>query len=333
MKDVVIIGGGPAGLSGALVLARSHRAVTIVDHGIYRNRNAEKMHGFLSRDGESPTEFLKIARDQVLKYPNVTLLRDEAISITSMDGGFAVSTKSNQILRSRKILLATGVKDRLPPLQNIDELFGVSVFHCPYCDGWEVSKKRVAVYGTESSIVDFSLVLTNWCPDLILFTDGKVSLSPEQHLLLERRNITLNEREVKGLRRNHRSNAASTLAAVELRNGSEVPCEALFVQTHPEPISDLIRGFGCKFDEEQNIEVNDFECTNVPGLYAAGDNSKNLQMVILAAAEGAQAAYGINSALHKEDLEALRTQLGHSTDDAVYATQRRTDNRPGEFSS
>ena len=177
MYDVIVIGAGPAGLSAALMLGRCRRRVLVCDTGKPRNAASRAMHGFLSRDGIAPADFLKIAREQMQRYDTVELRDIEVTAAECRESRFHVTLADGSVQQSRKLLIATGVVDNLPEVPGFRELFGTSVFHCPYCDGWEVRDRPLAIYGRAERGLGLSLELLGWSRDLVLCTDGPSEIS------------------------------------------------------------------------------------------------------------------------------------------------------------
>lgn len=295
--DVVIVGGGPAGLSAALVLGRCNRRVLVCDAGHPRNAASRHLHGFLTRDGVNPLELLRLARAELARYPTVELLATLAIDARCTDGIFETTLEDGRRVQSRKLLLATGVVDNLPEIAGFREMYGRSVFHCPYCDGWEFSAQPVGIYGRGARGAGLALELTCWSPDVVLFTDGDPEIEPEQREQLARNGIPVRVDKVVKL-----DGRDGLLERVVLAGGDAVERHVLFFTTGQEQRSDLAVSLGCEFNEKGTVRTGAYETTHLPGLYVAGDASRAVQWVVVAAAEGAEAAYSINQSLTKERL-------------------------------
>ena len=298
MFDVVIVGAGPAGLSAAQMLGRCRRSVLICDTGRPRNYAAHAMHGYLSRDGMPPSEFLAIGRGELGRYDTVELRQ---IAVTEAqcgpDGRFDVTLASGEQVRARKLLIATGVVDNLPDIPGFRELYGRSVFHCPYCDGWEVRDQPLAIYGRGKRGYALSLELTPWSRDLVLCTDGTNDLDADERGRLERNGIIVRDDRVVRLEGTH-----GTLRHVVFESGEHLPRRALFFTTGQTQQSDLSLRLGCDISEKGTVRTGKYETTHLSGLYVAGDASRDVQWVVVAAAEGAEAAFAINTDLITEDL-------------------------------
>src|SRR5215210_562669 len=191
MLDVLIVGGGPAGLSAALMLGRCRRQVLVCDSGHPRNEASHAMHGFLTRDGMPPADFLELAREELKTYGTVTVRSVTVTSAECKEGAFVTTLETGEQLRSRKLLIATGVRDNVPELEGIKELYGRSVFHCPYCDGWEIRDQPIAIYGQGERGYGLALELTAWSRDLVLCTDGPSGLERRKVKRLQRNGIAV----------------------------------------------------------------------------------------------------------------------------------------------
>ena len=296
--DVVIVGAGPAGLSAALILGRCRRAVLICDTGHPRNAASRALHGYLTRDGVPPSELLAIGRRELEQYDTVEL-RDVGASdaVCADDGRFKVTFDDGSVVFSRKLLIATGVCDNLPEIDGINELYGRSVFHCPYCDGWELRDQPIAIYGKGSRGAGLSLELTAWSRDLVLCTDGPSEIDDDDRGRLDRNGIVVREERVLAL-----EGRDGMLERITFASGPPLARKALFFTTGQFQRSALAIGLGCEFNEKGTVRTGKYESTHLPGLFVAGDASRAVQWVIVAAAEGAEAAFAINTDLIKEDL-------------------------------
>lgn len=297
MLDVIIIGAGPAGLSGALVLGRCRRRVLVCDAGHPRNAASHHLHNYLTRDGIDPAEFLRLGREELQSYETVKLLSLEVTDVQRLEKGFEVTLSNGEHARARKLLIATGVVDDLPKIDGLDLLYGSSVFHCPYCDGWEMRDQPLAVYGKGENGLGLTLELLFWSKDLVLCTDGPSSLSAGDLERLAQHNIPVREEQILRL-----EGKDGILEQVVFADGSIIPRRGMFFSTRQRQGSNLPEKLGCEFTEQGCVATGEYEATNIPGLYVAGDASRLVQFVIVAASEGAQAAVAINKELMKEDL-------------------------------
>ncbi|MGW0247781.1 NAD(P)/FAD-dependent oxidoreductase [Nocardia goodfellowii] len=302
--DVVIVGGGAAGLSAALVLTRSRRRVAVVRGGPPRNAPAEHMHGFLSRDGMPPAELLSTGAAEVAGYGG-ELIDDEVIGAEkdTVTGGFTVELASGRTLRARRVLIATGLRDELPQVPGVRERWGLDVLHCPYCHGYEVRDQPIAVLGGTDSgararAVHVALLVPQWSADVILFAHG-LELSEQDRARLDARGVRVVEGEVSRLV------VDGKLRGVELADGRAIPRAAIFVTPAFVPNAMLLRELGCDFDENGWVITDRFGRTSVPGVSAAGNVVDPSAQVIVAAGAGSAAAVMLNGDLVEEDTRIL----------------------------
>ena len=298
MYDVVIVGAGPAGLSAALVLGRCRRSVLICDNGHPRNEASHSMHGFLTRDGMPPLEFLSLAREELKPYSTVTLRHVTVTDARCEKNRFLTTLDTGETVESRKLLIATGVRDKVPAIAGISNLYGRSVFHCPYCDAWEVSDQPLAVYGKGEKGYGLSLELTAWSSDILLCTDGPSELAKRQIERLARNGITVVEERVVRLEGND-----GVLQRIIFEGAPPAERRALFFTTGQYQQSPLATMLGCELNEKGTVPTGKYETTHLRGLYVAGDASRAVQWVVVAASEGAEAAFAINTDLIKDDLK------------------------------
>lgn len=295
--DVIVVGGGPAGLSAALILGRCRRRVLVLDSGEYRNAAIHAMHGFLSRDGIDPAELRRTAREQLAAYDGVELRSVEAVDAEMQGGHFDVSLADGSTERTRKLLLATGMSDELPPIPGIRAFYGTSVFHCPYCDGWEARDRPVSVYGCGEKGVSFAQTLSFWTRDLTLVTDGGEPPDDAGLKKLAARGIALKTEPIERL-----VGDAGRLQSLLFSDGSRLESEFLFFCTGKWQRSGLPEKLGCKFLPGGDVATRRDQSARQPGLFVAGDAAEDLKLAIVAAAEGAKAAFSVHSELMNEDL-------------------------------
>jgi len=296
--DVAIVGGGPAGLSAALFLGRCRRRVLLVDDGRPRNRAARAAHGLLTRDGASPDSLLRRGRADLKSYPSVTLRTGTAVTLSGFRGAFQVGTADGTAITARRVLLATGVIDAVPQIAGLDALYGSTVHHCPYCDAFEHADRPLAQYGRGRPGVDAALVLRAWSDDVVLVTDGH-PLGARERARCARQGVMVRTAPIRRL-----VGRDGRLQRIVFRRGTDLPRAALFFATGQRQRSPLARRIGCEFTPDGAVATDEHETTGVPGVYVAGDASHREQKVVVAAAEGAQAAIKIHESLWAEDLRA-----------------------------
>ena len=321
--DVVIAGAGPAGLSAALVLGRARRKVLLCDTGTPRHWAAKEMHGFLTRDGIPPAEFRRLAHQELSRYPGVEFRAVEVTAATRNDDGhFSVTIGKRRRVRSRKLLIATGVFDHLPRVDGIEQFFGTSVFQCPYCDGWEMRDAPIAVYGKGRRGFEMARAMTAWSNNIVLCADGAARLSETEKTHLQRNGIPVVEERIE-----HLQGARGKLREIVFRSGRRLKRSALFFDTPSSSQSQLAEALGCQFARHGGVKCGQHEATSVPGVFVAGNIIKDVQLVIVAAAEGTRAAFGVNRALTREDFARRATgsrRIQHpSLEDADMQRRRR----------
>jgi thioredoxin reductase len=297
MYDVIIVGAGPAGLSAALMLGRSCRRVLVCDTRQPRNAASRTMHGYLTRDGMPPLEFLAAAREEMRQYDTVEIRDIEVVDASCRsDARFDVALADGSRHASRKLLLATGVVDNVPDIPGFRDLYGRAVFHCPYCDAWEVRDQPLAIYGRGARGLGLSLEMTGWSRDLVLCTDGPPEIDADGLARLARHGIPVRDARVVRLE------GDDARVRVIFATGDPLARRALFFTTGQTQQSQLAVALGCEFNDKGTVRTGKYESTHLPGLYVAGDASRAVQWVVVAAAEGAEAAFAINTALLQEDL-------------------------------
>lgn len=294
--DVVIVGGGPAGLSAALMLGRCRRRVLVCDLGEPRNRTTAAVHGYLTRDGVAPRELVEFGRRELDPY-GVEFRCVGVVDVArDTDRGYRVSFATGGGANGRYLLLATGVVDDLPAISGFHECYGRSVFHCPYCDGWEWRDRRLTAFGLGRDAAGLSLALTTWSRDVVLCTNGG---------RVDRRfadQLARNGVRVQTARIDRLEHEDGRLTALVLDDGTPLERDALFFTSGQHPQSLIATRLGCALNRRGTVRTGNMCDTNVPRVFVAGDASRDAQFVVVAAAEGVKAAVAINQALQAEDL-------------------------------
>jgi thioredoxin reductase len=303
--DVVIAGAGPAGLSAAPVLGRCRRRVLLCDTGTPRNHATDAMHGYLGHDGIAPRDFRARTHAELSRYTSVHFLAQAVADATPCgDGGFTVMLGDGAAVGCRKLLLATGLQDTLPQVPGVADLWGRSVHNCPYCDGWELRDAPVAAYGKRRHGLEIARALTAWTRDLVLCTDGPSGLSGADRQALEANGVVLIETPLARL-----DGCDGRLKALVLADGRRVPRTALFFDLPASPQSALARRLGCEPNARGGVRAGRLESSSVPGVFVAGNILRDVQLAVVAAAEGCKAAFGINRSLTREDFERRATGM------------------------
>jgi thioredoxin reductase len=291
--DVVVVGGGAAGLSAALVLGRARRRVALVDAGSPRNAPAEHMHGFLSRDGLPPAELLAAGREELRAY-GVELVEDD---VAEIEPGFVARLAGGDTLTARRVLLATGAVDELPAITGARERWGRDFLHCPYCHGWEVRDRPLGVVGTVAGAAEHAQLLRQWSDDVVFFSHTHPATNDERTALDARGIEVVDGLVVQLVVENDR------LTGVQLADGSEIPRDAVFMRPTLRPRGEeLIAALGCELDETGFVRADRNGRTSVAGVWSAGNVSNARAQVITAAGEGSAAAIAINTDLLQEDI-------------------------------
>lgn len=296
--DVAIVGGGAAGLSAAILLGRSRRHVVLFDMGTPRNQASRAVHGLLGHEGLAPSELLATARIELERYETVTLRSDLVTAITRSGSGFSVTCESGSSFRARKVLLTTGLIDDVPSLAGIERLYGRSVHHCPYCDGFEHRDQPLAVYGSGDKGAGLALMMKQWSSDVVLFTDAQATVSAEMAGRLKQKSIEICSERIASLE----GTEDGVLKSICLKSGRVIERSAMFFSTGSRQRSNLSESLGCTRDDDGGVITDPVtEESSVPGVYVAGDASRDVLLVAVAIGEGAKAGVAINRSLLKED--------------------------------
>ncbi|MEK8128884.1 NAD(P)/FAD-dependent oxidoreductase [Paenibacillus filicis] len=295
--DCAIIGGGPAGQNAALVLGRARRSVALLDNNQPRNAVTHASHGYLTRDGITPSEFRRIASEQLKSYPSVEEHVVRVTDIRKLDGGFEVFMESGHSIRSRKLLIATGLKEILPDIPGVKEMYGTSLFHCPYCDGWELRDQPLILMGDDSKVYHLAKLLYQWSRDLVVCTQGQAVLSDEQKRVLADRHIQVTEQTIAAFH-----GSGGQLREVEFTDGSRIARTGGFIMPERVTQTSFRESLGYEPTELGGIRTDETGKSSVPGLFAAGEAAPGApSQLIVAAAQGSLAAVSINVELMEED--------------------------------
>ena len=292
--DVIVIGGSFAGLAAALQIARSRRTVLVLDSGQPRNRFAKAVHGFLGQDGRAPGDILADSARQLLAYPSAELRTAKVRAVEGSRENFQVALEDGNIHQARRLVLATGVEDILPPIPGLRERWGVSVLHCPYCHGYEVGRSKLGVLACHSLSIKQSLLVPDWGPTTY-FTQARYEPSAEELTSLTARGVTLERTPVVEF-----LGKSPELEAVKLSDGRILPLGAMFLVPESRMASPLAANLGCEFDKGPlglSLRTAGLSQTTVPGVFAAGDIANAIQKVTMAAASGVSAGLGAHQSL------------------------------------
>lgn len=296
--DVVIVGGSYAGLSAAMSLGRSLRSVMVIDSGSPCNRQTPHSHNFLTQDGRTPAEISATAREQVEAYPTVEFLSDLAINGTKTETGFEITTASGQMLRGKKLILATGIKDIMPDIEGFRECWGISVIHCPYCHGYEFRGKKTAIMVNGERTMHLASLVRHLTGDLTILTSGTPGFSNEDLEKLVRNGIRIMPDKVVEIL--HRD---GHIDQVVFADGTRAGFDAVYAGLPFRHHTDIHASLGCALNEQGYIQVDSMNRTSIPGIFACGDGTSPLRSVANAVAAGSFTGAVVNGTLAGEALD------------------------------
>jgi thioredoxin reductase len=290
--DVLIIGGSHAGLAAALTLGRALRQVLVLDSGAPCNRVSPRAHNFPTHDGRPSDEIRALARLELAQYATVRLQDGFVAAASQEDFGFSVTTQDGAAYRAKKLILATGIRDVMPALPGFAECWGRTILHCPYCHGYEVRGKATAVRGNGDGGFELARLISNWTDDLRLLTDGPSTLTAEQAADLARHDIAVIQDPLQAIH-----HADGQLSAIVFQGGQSIRVDALYAHLPFTHSSNITLQLGCGFTPEGHVQVDDWQRTTVPGVYACGDCTTMLRTVAHAVMTGTKAAAILNREL------------------------------------
>jgi thioredoxin reductase len=294
--EVIIIGGSYAGLSAAMALGRSLRNVLIIDSGLPCNRQTPHSHNFITHDGTMPAEITKKAKADVLKYDTVSFLEDLAITANKTEANFIIHTQSGKGFLAKKLILATGIKDTMPEIKGFAECWGISVIHCPYCHGYEFRNKNTGIFANGAKAFHLVSLVNNLTSQLSILTNNKADFNEEQISAIKKYYIEIIETNITEI--NHDS---GKINRVIFSDGNKKSFDALYAALPFTQHSDIPLYLGCEFTEHGYIKVSPFQETNIPGVYACGDNSNMMRSLANAVYSGNLTGAMVNAKLVEEN--------------------------------
>ncbi len=294
--DVIIAGGSYAGLSAGMSLGRSLRNVLIIDNGKPCNRQTPYSHNFVTHDGKTPGEIAQLAKKDVEKYNTVHFYNGTVVNTQKTTEGFEVKISSGEQFSTKKLIIASGVKDMMPEIPGFAECWGISILHCPYCHGYEVKNEVTGILSNGDMAYEFSKLIFNLTKKLTILTNGKAAFTEEQTEKLNQNKITVNEDEIDKI---HHENGS--IRKIVFKNGKEISLQALYAKIPFEQNINVSADLGCELTEQGFIKVDAMQKTNVPGVFACGDNVTMMRSVANAVAQGNFAGAVVNKELSDEE--------------------------------
>ncbi|MFC7403339.1 NAD(P)/FAD-dependent oxidoreductase [Citricoccus sp. GCM10030269] len=291
--DALVVGGGPAGLSAATWLGRYRRSTLVVDAGHQRNLPADRAHGLLGRDPTTPEELLTDARAGLEQYPQVMLCHGTVTGLHHGEDGLFRAVVDGADVAAKRVVLATGMRDRFPEIAGFHSHYGTDVFHCPACDGYNAREQAVIVLGAGDELPAYAAELLDWAAvvRVITGTDGG-PVDDAQRAVLDGHGIDVVDGVPEAL-----VGPPGSLQGVRLTGGELVEGDKVFFSYAHDPSNDLARQLGCQLDHEGRIAVNEFQLTSIDGVYAAGDITAGLQLVAIAIGKGTAAGVACGTSL------------------------------------
>jgi thioredoxin reductase len=289
--EVIIIGGSYSGLSAAMSLGRALRRVLIIDSGKPCNRQTPHSHNFITQDGEIPSEIARKAREQVLQYDTVKFYEGLAVSGRKTKSGFEVETQRGDIFTAKKLIFATGLSDIMPDIKGFAACWGISILHCPYCHGYEVRNQRTGIIANGDAAFHYAQLISNWTKELLLFTNGKSTLTAEQTGRIRKNNIQIIEQEIDFIEHDD-----GKVQQIKCKDYPAIPLNAIYSGPAFNQHCKIPEILGCELTERGLIKVDVFQKTTIEGVYACGD-SCSWRAVSVAVSTGTMAGTALNNEL------------------------------------
>ncbi|KFF06400.1 NAD(P)/FAD-dependent oxidoreductase [Flavobacterium reichenbachii] len=296
--EIIIIGGSYAGLSAAMSLGRALRSVLIIDSGFPCNRQTPHSHNFITQDGEKPDLIAAKAKAQVLKYKTVQFHSGFAILGKKTENGFTITTEAGEEFTAQKLIFATGVKDIMPEIKGFSECWGISVIHCPYCHGYEVKNEKTGILANGNFAFHYAQLIRNWTKDLTIFTNGKSTLTQEETDKITKYNIPIIEKEIAEVK--HKN---GNVEQIVFNDNSVFDLKAIYSRPSFEQHCKIPEMLGCELTEQGYMKVDAFQKTNIPDVFACGDNASPMRSVAGAVASGSMAGAVLNNLMTEEEFQ------------------------------
>ena len=293
--EVIIIGGSYSGLSSAMALGRALRKVLVLDTGKPCNRYTPHSHNFITQDGETPYDIFQKAKSQVLAYPTVDFRENKVLTVLKTEEGFEVKTSDDSFF-TKKIILATGIKDIFPDIKGFEDCWGKSILHCPYCHGYEVRNQQIAVIGNGDIGYDFAKLIYQWSNNISLLTDGTSTLSKEQSDKMTSKGIRIIENKIEEF-----LHTEGQIESIKLSENMDLSVDAVFARISFKQSTNFAENLGCSFLPSGYIQVDEMQRTSVRGVYAVGDSTSMMRSVSVAVATGTKAGAMVNKELIEEE--------------------------------
>ncbi|OCK52596.1 pyridine nucleotide-disulfide oxidoreductase [Chryseobacterium sp. CBo1] len=290
--EVIIIGGSYSGLSAAMALGRSLRKTLVIDSGKPCNEQTPHSHNFLTQDGKTPKEIAFLAKKQVKEYETVSFFHGKAINAKITENGFEIHTENGETFSSKKIIIATGITNEIPNVKGFAECWGISLIHCPYCHGYEYKGRKTGIIANGDKAVHIASLVKNLTEDVTIITRGEASFTDEQKEKLAKNNIQIIESEISELKHQN-----GMIESVIFSDGKDVNFEAVYAALPFHQHSEIPEQLGCEFTDFRHIKTDQFQKTNIPGVFVCGDNSSMMRSVSSAVMTGNVAGAMVNMEL------------------------------------
>lgn len=293
--DCIIVGGSYAGLSAAMALGRSFKKTLVIDAGKPCNRNTPHSHNFIGSDGVAPSFILEKARQELGRYTSVSFYSGEAITAGKETNGFFVKTSEGNVLKTKKIILAGGIRDLLPEIKGFDACWGISVLHCPFCHGYEVAGKPTFIYAAGEVAFHMCMLISNWTKQITLILYDASGLLPEQKQIIIKNGIEVMEDNIAALH-HHKG----MLVSLELKSGKTIKGTVMYARPAFEQNGSIASDLNCEVLDSGHLKCDEMQRSNAPGVFVAGDNSSPMRSVSQSVAAGTRAGAAVVFELNGE---------------------------------